>query len=74
MNEKTSTGINDDRVRIGQRIVELRKQQGITQVQLADAIGVKQSSIARIESGKHAQRLDVLSRIADALGVKIDLV
>ncbi len=62
------------RSQIGQRIAELRKQRGMSQAQLAEAAGIRQQSLGRIELGKHAQRLDVLARIASALGTRIDLI
>lgn len=62
------------RVVIGQRIAELRKEQGMTQQQLADKCGILRPNIARIEAGRYGITLDVLSRIAQALGKTIDLV
>jgi len=60
--------------RIGQRIQELRKEAGMTQVQLAEKCGMAQPNIARIEAGTYATSIDVLSRIAEALGKRIELV
>ena len=65
---------NSINVRIGQRIQQLRKEVGMTQTQLAEACGMAQPNIARIEAGTYATSIDVLSRIADALGKRIDLV
>ena len=61
-------------VRIAMRITQLRKQQGMTQAQLAEATGILQPNIARIEAGRYGITLDVLARIAQALGKHIDLV
>lgn len=60
--------------RIGQRIAELRKEKGITQVQLAQKTGMQQSVISRIESGKHAISVVVLAKIAKSLNVRIELI
>jgi len=65
---------NSINIRIGQRIQELRKEAGMTQVQLAEKCGMAQPNIARIEAGTYATSLDVLSRVAEALGKKIELV
>lgn len=66
---------NDDvRKRIGQRILELRTSQSVTQQQLADATGLRQPHIVRIEQGKYSVGLDTLETIANALGCKVDLV
>lgn len=62
------------RVVIGQRIAELRKEQGLSQTELADKCGMQRPHIARVESGRYGITLDVLARIASALGKTIDLV
>lgn len=62
------------RKRIGQRIAELRMQQGMTQIQLSDVTGIHQPNIVRIEAGRYAANLDTLERIAKALGCTVDIV
>jgi DNA-binding XRE family transcriptional regulator len=62
------------RVVIGQRIAELRKEQGMSQAELADKCGMQRPHIARVESGRYGITLDVLARIANALGRTVDLV
>ena len=64
----------ENSIRIGQRIQALRKEAGLTQTQLAEKCGMAQPNIARIEAGTYATSIDVLSRIADALGKRIELV
>ena len=66
--------MNEVAKQIGQRIQELRKEAGMTQTQLAEKCGIAQPNIARIEAGTYATSIDVLSRIAEALGKKIELV
>lgn len=58
---------------IGERIKELRKARGITQVQLAKIIGIEQSSVGKYE-GKDAisPSDDIKIRIADYFGVSLD--
>jgi len=65
---------NSERLRIGQRIAELRKEHGMTQTQLAERCGLQQAHIARIEAGRYSVGLDTLTQIADALGMVIDFV
>ena len=55
---------------LGAYIRAAREQANISQGQLATAIKVNPSYIARIESGERAKpAADVLQRIADALGI-----
>ena len=72
--KETGKSTPPDRQRIGSRIKEIRKSKGMTQAQLADATGVNQSSISYIEDGTFSASLDVLAKISDALGCKIDIV
>lgn len=46
-----------------------RKELGITQVELAEKVGMKQSAIARFERGDHMPKLDTVLKIAVALGL-----
>jgi transcriptional regulator with XRE-family HTH domain len=52
-------------------IRDLRREQNLTQVQLAKAIGVKQAFVSKYETGE--RRLDFLDLvgICDALGISI---
>lgn len=47
---------------------KIRTSKNMSQVALADAAGVKQATISRIEKGVNNPSLDVAQRIADALG------
>ena len=62
------------RVRIGQRIADLRKAKGMTQQDLADVTGNQRNHISRIESGKYSVGFDTLQAIAEALGGTIDII
>lgn len=60
---------------IGQRIKNARKQQGLTQEQLAQRLGLATGTIQQYELGKRQPRIEQLRRIADALNVEwTDLV
>jgi predicted transcriptional regulator len=50
------------------QVARLRVQRGLTQAELAKLVGTKQSSIARLESGKSVPKLDFLRRVVAALG------
>lgn len=53
---------------VGERIKEARKERGMTQAQLGEVIGLKQSTIAEIEAGKLKSWPDHAAKIARALG------
>lgn len=57
-----------------QQFVSRRKQLKISQQELADLLGLPQSTIARIEAETVALRIDTLICIANALSVKINIV
>ena len=59
---------------IGALIKKRRREVGVTQGQLADLSGVAERSIYGIEHGKGTVRLDRLTAVLDALGLKIALV
>lgn len=63
-----------ERLRIGQRISDLRAEVGISQQRLADKAGLQRAHITRIEAGQYGVTLDVLASIAEALGKEIDFV
>lgn len=62
----------NDKEKLGSRISEMRKNAEISQQELADMVGVQQAHLSRIENGKFMPRVDIVSRIAKALGCKID--
>ena len=51
----------------------LRERRGWTQQQLADAVGVPRSAIARLESAEHSLRLETLHAVARVLGYEVDV-
>ncbi|MFB9512227.1 helix-turn-helix domain-containing protein [Streptomyces purpureus] len=60
---------------LGQRITDYRRAAGLSQDQLADAIGMERRSIQRYERAERDPRFSDLVRIADAIGVPLaDLV
>ena len=56
---------------IGAFISEMRKEQGMTQEQLAERLGVSQKSISRWENGKTMPDLSLYEPLCEALGVQI---
>jgi ribosome-binding protein aMBF1 (putative translation factor) len=54
-----------------QMIIEKRLKRGLTQAELAQKIGTKQSAIARLESGTYNPTVNFLSKVAVALDAKL---
>lgn len=63
-----------ERERIGIRIRQLREEHGIEARELAQMTKIDAANLSRIEKGRYSVGLDILSRIAAALGKKIDFV
>jgi len=56
------------------RIQLLRKQAGLTQVELAGKIGVSKSQFIRYESKNVQPPANIINKLADALGTSIDFL
>lgn len=56
---------------MGERIRLLRKQKGITQIQLSEKAGIGVASLIRYEKGERTPNLEILRKLADALEVPI---
>ena len=63
----------DIRVKIGQEIAELRQEHELTQQELADAVGITRVHLSRIESGKYSVGIDIIDRLASALGAHLEI-
>jgi transcriptional regulator with XRE-family HTH domain len=57
---------------IGDNILLLRKKKGLSQAALGKLIGTSGDIMGRYERGDMAPSVDVVIRIADALGVSVD--
>lgn len=57
---------------LGDKIKKLRKDCKITQTELAEAVGLRQSAIGMIERNKNGASPDKLKLIADFFGVTVD--
>ena len=55
----------------GYQIARLRIKEGLTQTQLAEKVGTKQPSIARLENGTTMPTLSSLKKIGKALGARV---
>lgn len=57
---------------VGRNIRNLREHRGITQVQLAEKVGLTQAMLCQIERGTKNPSLQVGAEIAKSLSCKVD--
>ena len=62
----------DTQASLVSRIIELRKQKGLNQKQLAEAIGIDPASMNRVEKGERAVSVAELVHLAFVLGVHVE--
>lgn len=55
------------------QIIEARKENNMTQAELAKKVGTQKSNISRLESGSYNPSLDFLIKIAHCLGKDLKL-
>ena len=54
------------------RLKELRLKKGLTQTELGEKVGVKQSTFTNWENGKREPNFETIIKIADLLEVSLD--
>lgn len=57
----------------GHQLAEMRKAAGLTQAELADALGVSQTRVSKIEHGE-VSGIDIVRAYVAALGGTVDMV
>lgn len=55
------------------KLIELRKEQNITQAELAKRVGTQKSNISRLESGNYNPSLDFLIKVVHSLGKEVEI-
>ncbi len=55
---------------LGKRITELRKQQNISQEELAEKLDISQKSLSKIETGRNFLTSETLEKLLKALDIK----
>ena len=56
-----------------EQIIKARKEQNITQAELAKRVGTQKSNISRLESGNYNPSLDFLVKVAESLGKNLSI-
>jgi DNA-binding XRE family transcriptional regulator len=58
---------------IKKQIIRYRIENNLTQKELADRIGTKQSAISRLENDDYNPSVELLDKVAHALGKKLEI-
>ncbi|MDP3062417.1 MAG: helix-turn-helix transcriptional regulator [Chloroflexota bacterium] len=69
---KEEAAAREDKRILGNRIREARLRAGLTQEMLAGSAGIGRVTLARIEGGEHAPRLETLLAIAKGLKLPVE--
>lgn len=56
-----------------EQIIRARKEQNMTQAELAKRVGTQKSNISRLESGNYNPTLDFLIKVSEALGKNLSV-
>ena len=56
-----------------EQIIKARKEQNMTQAELARKVGTQKSNISRLESGNYNPSLDFLAKVSAALGKRLNI-
>lgn len=72
--ERTEFTVKAHAFYYGELIKEKRKEQHLTQRQLANQIGKERAYIAKIEQGKTDMQISNFTQIINALGLRLELV
>ena len=56
-----------------EQIIRARKEQNMTQEELAKRVGTQKSNISRLESGNYNPSLDFLVKVAESLGKHLSI-
>ena len=64
----------DLKLQLIEKIIEIREEKGVTQKELAEMTGLKQTAISRFETSKTIPRLDTILKLITPLGYKLQIV
>jgi len=65
--------INTAKFKIIKEIIMTRREKNLTQKELAELIGTRQSNISRLESGNYNPTIDFLQKIVSAMDKKLEV-
>lgn len=67
-------GIQLNRLNIGEKILQLRKEKNITQEQLAFMVGVSAGAVSKWENGNSMPDITLIAPLARALNTSLDVL
>ena len=70
----TESQIKDYRLKLGDKIRQVREQRGYSQEQLADMMDINRSTISKIENGKFSITVDQLVRFSIFLNHEFNII
>ena len=62
------------KMKFAERLKELRKENGYTQVMLAEALGLSKGTVAMWETGKRMPGFDMLARLSELFDKRVDYI
>ena len=65
--------IQEKRQKLAEVLQSARVQKGYSQEQLGEMVGVKYSTIRRIENSKFYPKLEIIYRLVDDLGISLNI-
>ena len=63
----------EEEYEVARQIIHARIHAGLTQKELAEKIGTRQSNVSRLENGNSNPSIDMLKRIAKVTGSKLEV-
>lgn len=63
----------ETRKKLIEQLVHYRKSKKITQADISDSTGIQRPNISRLESGKYNPTLDMIVRVADSIGLEVEI-
>ena len=54
-------------------LIRYRKAKKITQADISENTGIQRPNISRLESGKYNPTLDMIVRVADSIGLEVEI-
>lgn len=63
----------ETRKQLIEQLIRYRKSKKITQADISENTGIQRPNISRLESGKYNPTLDMIVRVADSIGLEVEI-